>query len=508
MLMLISAVFARSIVETPNILLIIADDIGVDKVSSYAADDSSYAPSYLPETDTIDSLAAAGLRFTQAWANPLCSPTRAGLMVGQHAFRHGIGRVLPLAPQLDTSYTTLPELLSSTYATALFGKWHLGYDGDPADPLPEPDWAYFARRAGTSVRRLPTTANPLLHGYQHFDGILDGAVVDYWRWTELKADINEPNPITGDPVTQLWTESTYATTVTTERAVEWIQQQTGPWMATVSFNAPHNDESGWDADHTAEACSGMAFNPGATQIEAYQAMIQCLDDSIESLLAGIGDDELERTLIIFMGDNGTKGALSESVYAHTDADGIADRGKSTLYETGIRVPLILADGKSWLAYRDMGVATNGMVRIPGRTVTRPVHTTDLFATIGEIAGVDVSSGTDSVSMVPYMDSPAAPAQRDHVFTETFNEESSGAITGMAAYREASLKLIIGVVEDGKGSTCQLMEMYDLAADPYEVDNLASGPEHLSDLAELTSHLTRVDDGAVPAWLDVPSCTGG
>src|SRR4029079_10302436 len=111
-----------------NYLLIVMDDVAVDKVGSYAGDFPGYAPSFLPNTQTIDSLAAAGLRFTRAWASPLCSPTRASSRTGQQPFRHGIGTALgDSAAGLDSSITPmLAKSFASTHATGLFGKYHIG----------------------------------------------------------------------------------------------------------------------------------------------------------------------------------------------------------------------------------------------------------------------------------------------------------------------------------------------------------------------------------------------
>jgi arylsulfatase A-like enzyme len=126
---------AAPAVAGTNYLVIIADDFGTDKVSSYLDDDPAYRddPTVLdmPHTPTIDSLATAGARFTQAWANPSCSPTRASLQTGVHAFRHDIGKALNddqagLDPAVWGGQLLGTLLADAGYATGYFGKWHLG----------------------------------------------------------------------------------------------------------------------------------------------------------------------------------------------------------------------------------------------------------------------------------------------------------------------------------------------------------------------------------------------
>ncbi len=108
-----------------NVLILVADDLGVNLVGAYAKG-ADPAP-----TPNIDALAARGVLFRRAWSNPLCSPTRATIQTGRYSFRTGIGWLIPVlhkGPALDPSKMTLPDLLGSRagYATAAFGKWHLG----------------------------------------------------------------------------------------------------------------------------------------------------------------------------------------------------------------------------------------------------------------------------------------------------------------------------------------------------------------------------------------------
>src|SRR5262249_2235431 len=166
-----------------NYLVIIGDDIGDDKVSAYAADYPGYnttsAP-YLPYTPTIDGLAAAGLRFTRAWASPLCSPTRASFMTGLQPYHHDIGTALGAnAPGLvDTIDSLADTSVGYNYATGSFGKWHMGSKnaaGVPGmPPLP-----------ATQNTPFTDAPHPALFGWQRFFGKLDGVIDDYYNWQRV-----------------------------------------------------------------------------------------------------------------------------------------------------------------------------------------------------------------------------------------------------------------------------------------------------------------------------------
>src|SRR5262249_8508719 len=181
--------------QAPNLLIVVGDDMGLDTLRSFGTPTA-------PPTPTLDAVAAAGMRFTNFIANPACSPTRASLLTGRYGIRNGVTTTLGgNDPGLDTGETTFAAALAATpYSRALVGKWHLG---------------------------LPAGAmTPNTFGFQHFAGILDAGVPDYYNWVEVVDGVATP-------------VSRYATTQLVDDALAWIGAQSGPWMLELAFNAPH-----------------------------------------------------------------------------------------------------------------------------------------------------------------------------------------------------------------------------------------------------------------------------
>ncbi|WP_372808858.1 sulfatase-like hydrolase/transferase [Pontiella sp.] len=334
-----------------NILVIIADDIGLDSLSRWNSD----ASASFPPVPTIEALAGRGITFTQAYANPTCSPTRAAILTGRNGWRTGV--LSPSSSDLPASETTLPELFAEQqlgYELASFGKWHLGGgDSGPND----------------------------IGGWPHFSGSLGGALGlesqprTYYNWTKVV-----------DGVSTALTDA-YATSENVTDAVDWIGEQgTNRWFAWIGFNAAHTPYHKPPADlHTYSLPVGAPTNNPRPHFEA---MIESMDTEMGRLLAGIDTNE---TTIIFLGDNGTAADVIQPPYD------ITGRAKGTLYEGGTHVPMIVAGPD----------VVDG-----GRTNDSVVHCADLFATILELAGgtLPASGGEDSRSLVPILgNQPFAPA---------------------------------------------------------------------------------------------------
>ena len=189
----------------PNVVLIITDDVGYGDLSSYGAPDI--------RTPNIDRLATEGVRFTDFYANGVvCTPTRAALMTGRYQQRVGLEHVLTLAPAsvdggLAVTGRTLPRLLKNNgYATALFGKWHLGH---------RPEFG------------------PNAHGFDYFYGFLSGAI-NYFTHErgDGAADLYENTTPVSEPG--------YLTDILTRRSIEFIDRNAGrPFFLEVAYNAGH-----------------------------------------------------------------------------------------------------------------------------------------------------------------------------------------------------------------------------------------------------------------------------
>ncbi len=396
----------------PNILLILADDVGVEMLSMYQVGDDA------PPTPQLDALAARGIRFNQAWSNPTCSPTRASIQTGRHANRTGMGWVIAQGDSfaLPLAETTLPELLGSAtpaYATAIFGKWHLGAEYSPG-----------------GGNQAPNTA-----GFDYFSGTLQ-AVPKYSSWIQV---------VDGET-----TERTgYLTAAQADDALAWIKDRTGPWYAYVALQAPyeipHLPPSELYTVQTPAECS-------QDRRACYKAALEAMDTKIGTLLAGIPADVLANTNVIFMGDNGTPNPVIGSPYS-------MGRGKLTLYEGGIRVPLIIS-GPAVLS------------SLAGTTSDELVHAVDLFATVATMAGVSVGDLTlDGESLVPILLNQGGTG--DTLFSQSFEANGFGPSENRTrnevAIRNAKYKLIRFCLTGAE-------ELYDLEADPFELDNLLPAQE--------------------------------
>lgn len=274
----------------PNILLIIADDLGKDAIKGYAEG------SIKPNTPNIDDIRTKGLTFNNFWSYPVCSPTRASLLTGKYGYRTNVkGASDILSPSETSLQKYINDNSSHKYATAIVGKWHL---------------------AGTN-----NTFNPETMGIDYYSGLIRGAVTDYYNWQ-----------LTEDGSTK--TQNSYITEALTMSSISWINQQTKPWFLWLAYNAPHAPfhvppSTMHSQGNLPEYTNGMNATP------YYMAAIEAMDFQIGRLLNSIPSDVRDNTLIIFIGDNGTVNQVAQSPYLST-------RVKSTLYQGGINVPLFIS----------------------------------------------------------------------------------------------------------------------------------------------------------------------
>ena len=379
----VAVVAAGPVRARDNFLIVIGDDLGVDKIGVYSRDDLYGHPgegANPPPTPTIDALAADGVLFRNAYANPVCTPTRAAALTGRHGFRTGIGSV---GGDLSTSELILPELLAATHANAALGKWHLGPNGDPDHPNDS--------------------------GFDYYAGALGGGVGDYTSW---------PKTTQGSTVEG---HTLYATTDTVDEAIAAIDGfGTSPWFVWLAFNAPHTPFHAPPAGLHTQTLSG---NPNDTPIDHYAAAVEAMDSEFARLLAAIPQDVLDDTTIVFFGDNGTPRRAVEAPLDPT-------RAKGKVYEGGVNVPLIVKSPHVPLSSQ-------------GSESLALVGTVDLFATLADIVGVP-SNAEDSLSLLPYLKNPALPtrANRPYAYTETFSPNGAGPFDDQRqALRDDQYKLI-------------------------------------------------------------------
>ncbi len=277
--------------RSQNIVLILADDFGVDMVGAYG---EGSAP---PCTPTIDGLAQDGMLFRNAWANPACTPTRAALMTGRHGFRTGLGQP-GMGAFLELTETTIPEALRG-YTSSCTGKWHLATGQNNA-------------------------THPNLSGFDHYAGGLSGGVADYFNWTKT----------TNGTATN---STTYVTTDTVDDAIAAMVGMPEPWFLYVSLNAPHTPYHVPPASIcqpsgcAAPLCGNLPTNP--SQLMQGKAMVEAMDAEMGRMLTVL-DSVDPNAYVIFMGDNGTSRRMVEPPF-------IGQRAKGSVYEGGVNVPLIV-----------------------------------------------------------------------------------------------------------------------------------------------------------------------
>ena len=397
-----------------NVILIIADDLGSDYCGFYENHLDTIA---MPN---IRRLLARGVRFRKAWSNPLCSPTRAGMLTGRYSFRTGVGGIvggLGGSNQLDTAEITIPRLLklhNANIGTANIGKWHL-HQPNPAANL----------------------MNPLTLGYDRHEGPFIGQLPSYTNWTKYTNG-------------QASNVTRYATSENIDNAVSWLKTiNNKQFFLWIGFNAPHAPFHLPPANlHHYTNLSGTSPDIRNNPKSYFKAMLQSLDSEIGRLFDSLKViNKYDSTDFIFIGDNGNTAVTAQ----------ISDtsRAKGTVYQYGIHVPFIIA-GPS--------------VVQPGRVSSQLVNVVDIFATTLELMGdtawrnnIPTNKPVDTKSIVPILKNKNV-AIRPWAFSENFKlipDESDAK-----AIRNLDYKII--KFDNGKE------EFYHLATDPGELNNLLTG----------------------------------
>jgi len=412
----------------PNVVLVMMDDLGYGDLGSYGAQDV--------RTPNIDRLAREGVRLTDAYANgAVCTPTRAALISGRYQQRVGLEWLLTVMPEdrergLPALGTSLPALLKSNgYATGLVGKWHLGF---------KPEFG------------------PNAHGFDEFYGFLSGAHSYYTNRAQI-AGVGAGAPDLFENTTPV--EATgYLTDEITRRAVGFITRHAdGPFFLEVAYNAVHWPFQPPDRAPTeAERRDGRPLRqtPGdsvAATRRDYVRMLERADQGVGEILAALHQRALtNNTLVIFTNDNGGEWLSRNAPLFHR---------KGTLWEGGIRVPLIVR----WPG------------ELPAGKISRQVAiTTDITASILAAAGVrpPASYRPDGIDILPILRGKA-PIRERRLFWRWARPDRQ-----QRAARVGQWKLLV----DGG----QLM-LFDLGVDPGERTDLAARrPDLVANLKRLVA----------------------
>jgi len=387
-LMVLPALFLRFAVEAqekPNIVMIVADDLGWADVGYHGSK---------IKTPHIDKLAKTGVVLTQHYATPTCTPTRVSLMTGKYASRYGV-----IAPDygevIDLGDPTLASALSENgYFTAILGKWHLGSP--------------------------PYT--PLKYGFQSSYGYFAGQIDPYTH--EYKTEIEQARRQTWHRNDEYLIEEGHATDLITDEAVRLIEtQRARPFFLYVAYSVPHyplDEPEEWTSIYD----SLMMF-PSRKQ---YAAAVSHMDHGVGRIVEALDRMGLrENTLILFMSDNGGQESWqSETEYRGKYADkphkvlgnNYPLRGwKGDLYEGGVRVPALI----------------NWPEKLTARSFDYPIHATDWFPALAGLTGSKIPSGLDGMNIWSYLAGGKVPDEDRAMYWKT------GAVS---AVRKGNWKLLL------------------------------------------------------------------
>ena len=371
-----------------NLLVVVLDDVGVEQLSAYGLGERT------AHTPTIDCLCERGLRFTQVWASPSCSPARGELLTGRYNHRLGLGTILSqrVDYQLPLEEDTLPEVLGRAgYATGLFGKWHLtAASSDGA--LRHPNDSGFDRFAGSIGNIYVTVGEADVDNYDRWQRIADG-----------KAEV-----VTRYPTVQL-----------VDDALDFVDEVGDqPWLVVLSFQAPHVPVA-WPPSRLYRD-TRPAHN---LEHQQYLAMLEAVDHELSRFLRRLPRDMRADTTVVLTSDNGSNTTMIDPSWP-------IRFGKGSVYELGVRVPFVVS-GPS--------------VGRPGETTDALAHLVDVLPTLAEIVGVEAPGApdrpVDGVSLLPVVQGQEE-AVRQTVFAGKFRPLGGPPEIWTRAVRDATHKLVV------------------------------------------------------------------
>ena len=419
----------------PNIIYILADDLGYGDLSCYGQQKF--------ETPNIDRLAAQGMRFTQHYSgSTVCAPSRSVLMTGMHTghtFIRGNKEVRPEGqyPIPDSTFTLAELLKEAGYATGAFGKWGLGYPGSEGDPTRQGFDTFF----GYNCQRL---------GHNYYP---------YYLWSNQEKIVLEENAGSGIGV--------YGPQMIHDKTLAFIEDnKNNPFFLYVPSIIPHAEllaPESYMEKYRGKFLPEKAYQgvddgpefrdgPYGSQPEshaAFAAMIHMLDEQVGEIVQKVEELGLsENTLIFFTSDNGPhmEGGADPEYF---DSNGPLRGFKRDLYEGGIRVPLI--------------VRWEGKVQ-PGGTSDHISAFWDVLPTIADIVQLPIPEGLDGLSFLPTLKGSPAD-QRTHAYLYWEFHERGGRL----AIRKGDWKAVrYNVLKDPDGP----IELYNLKDDIGETNNVA------------------------------------
>ncbi len=455
-LLLAAAASVRAEAERPNIVFILADDLGYGDLGSYGQ--------AVIQTPRLDRMAREGIRFTQFYAGAtVCAPSRSVLMTGLHTGHthvRGNARGPDMTAQSlrDEDLTVAEVLKFAGYSTALYGKWGLGEVGLEGHPLKQGFDTFFGYLNQ-------------VHAHNYYPEFL-------WRGLEKASLRNSVQRIAreyggfrGGWATE---RREYSHDVIMREAMDWLARQgDASFFLYLALTIPHANNEGTSATGDGAEVPEYGIydredwpNPDKGQA----AMITRMDRDVGSLLDRLAELGLaENTLVMFSSDNGPHNESNHDLLKF-DPSGVLRGTKRDLYEGGIRVP--------FLAWWPDAIQ-------PGRVSDHVGYFGDLMATAADLAGAEMPPGTDSVSFAPTLRGrPGDQRPHDHLYWE-FYEGGSAQAVRLRRWKGVRKPMLTGRVE-----------LYDVTRDPAETYDVARN--HRDVVAEIEAIMAR-EHVAHPNW---------
>jgi arylsulfatase A len=442
----LSLPLAAEKIEKPNIIYILADDLGYGDLGCYGQK--------VIKTPRIDKMAAAGLRFTQHYSgSTVCGPSRSCLLMGQHTghiFLRGNGS---LQVRQDPEDITFPTALQKIgYSTAMIGKSGLA--------------------CNSSDGSLPN-----LKGFDEFFGFTSHTQA-HWYFPKHLWDNGKKVMY---PKNTLHDGDTYSSDAVMERALKFIEgKKSGPFFLHLAFQIPHASlraKEEWKAKYRPILKEELLpekkhphYSYEREPRTTFAAMISYMDDNVGRVLDKLKELGIDKkTLVMFASDNG---AMQEGGHkrASFNSSGILRGGKRDLYEGGVRTPCI--------AYWPGTIA-------PGRVTDHLSAFWDISPTVRELSGAKIQKDTDGISLVPTLLGKGEQKKHKNLYWEFFEQG------GKRGIRQGNWKLIYFNTNKDKNPK---FELFDLKADPSEKNNIAKQfPEVVSQLTkEMNANHTLSD----------------